>query len=135
MALVFNKINRAIIIEAPQTEVTIQELINAIRDWEDEFEAMDISSLANAYGKQDLGGGVTVGITLELINNWRIQFEDRDGPDYIACVIKGGNLLAINDYGNNPIKPSAYTQITIAQSSSATLSSGSQGKVTKHFNL
>jgi len=121
MALVFDKINRVIIIESPQTEITIQDLINAIRDWEDEFEAIDISSLANAYGKQDLGGGTKVGITLELLNNWRVQFEDRDGPEYESCRIYGGNLTAINDYDDNPVKSSAFTQITIAQSSSPTL--------------
>jgi len=120
MAIVFDEIKRTIIIEKPQTEVTIQNLINAIRDWEDELINLDEASLANASGKQDLGGGILVGISLELINNWRIQFEDRLGPDYILCKVSGGNLVATNDYDNNPIRPSAFTQIYIAQSSSAT---------------
>jgi len=135
MAITFNEVTKVILIEAPQIEVNIQDLINAIREWEDNPEAMDDDMVARATGKQSLGGGATVGITLELINNWRIQFEDRDPPDYIACTVSGGNLVATNDYNNNPIKPSAYTQITIAQSSSATLSTESRGKVTKHFNL
>jgi len=120
MALVFDEINRTIIIEVPQTEVTIQNLINAIRDWEGELINLDQASPANASGKQDLGSDVQVGITLELTNNWRIQFEDRSGPDYVSCRISGGNLVATNDYDNNPIKASAFTQIYIAQSSSAT---------------
>ncbi|TET41496.1 MAG: hypothetical protein E3J60_04510, partial [Dehalococcoidia bacterium] len=120
MALVFDEIDRTIVIEAPQTEVAIQDLINAIRDWEDELVNLDEPSLANASGKQNLGGGVLVGITLELINNWRVQFEGRLGPDYVSCRISGGNLVATNDYDDNPIKPSAFTQIYIAQSSSAT---------------
>ena len=118
MAIVFDKTNKVILIEKTQVEVTIQDLINSIRDFEGGWWGMDEPSLANAYGKQDLGGGSQVGITLELINNWRIQFEDRSGPDWINCYIKGGNLVAINDYDNNPIKPSAYVNIVIAQSTS-----------------
>lgn len=118
MAITFDKINKLIVITT-DTEVTIQDLIDNIRDYED--ENLEIASIANAYGKQDLGGGAKVGITLELINNWRIKFEDRDPPDYIVCIIKGGNLVAINDYDNNPICSSAYTQIILAQSTSPTL--------------
>lgn len=115
MAITFNKPDKLIVITT-DTEVTIQNLINAIRNYEDEPENLETASLANAYGKQDLGGGSMVGITLELINNWRIKFEDRDPPDTIACKVTGGNLVAINDYYDNPICPSAYTQVTIAQS-------------------
>jgi hypothetical protein len=122
MAIVFDKVNKLIIIEAPATEITIQDLINAIRDFEDDIQNMEISTIANAYGKQDLGGGIKVGITLELINNWRIKFQDRAGPDYIKCVVKGGNLVAINQYNNNPICPSAYVTLEIAQSVSPTIS-------------
>lgn len=87
--------------------------------------AMDISHVANASGKQDLGGGILVGITLELLDNWRVQFEDRLGPDTIACKITGGNLVTTNIYDDNPVKPSTYTQVTITASSSATISESS----------
>ena len=120
MGIAFDKSNKLIIITT-QTEVTIQNLINAIRDWEDELENMDVDQVANAYGKQDLGGEATVGITLELVNNWRVKFEDRSGPDYTPCKVSGGNLVTTNDYNNNPICPSAYTQIIISQSSSPTI--------------
>ncbi|MEW6606076.1 MAG: hypothetical protein AB1414_01310 [bacterium] len=114
MAITFNTPDKVIFIEKPTTEVSIQELINTIRDFEDNPEGMNVKTFINAAGKQDLGSGVKVGITLELTNNWRIQFEARDGPDYVACKVYGGNLVATNDYNNNPIKPSAYTQVTIA---------------------
>lgn len=119
MAIIFDKTNKIILIEKTQSKVTIQELINAIRDFEDNWLGIDEASLANAYGKQDLGGGAKVGITLELINNWRIQFEDR--TEWTTCYIKGGNLVAINNYDNNPIKPSAYVNTIIAQSSAPTI--------------
>lgn len=123
MAISFHKGDKVILIET-QTEVTIQELVNAIREWEDELCNMEVEKIMDAAGKQDLGGGVLVGITLELVNDWRIQFEDRSPPDTIACKVSGGNLVATNSYNNNPIKPSAYTQVTISQSTSAAQTEG-----------
>lgn len=117
------KVNRIIFIPDPTIEVSIQEIYNAIRDWEDEWDGIDMASLAEAYGKQSLGGGVYVGITLILINDWRIQFETRS-VDTI-CTIYGGNLLADNQYNNQPIKPSPHISVIIAQSSSAIILEGS----------
>lgn len=117
MAIVFDTANKVIGVGSPATEVTVQNLINAIRDFEDSPEGMTMASIAKAAGKEDLGGGVSVGITLELINDWRIQFEER--TDWINCYIKGGNLVATNSYDNDPIKPSAYVSVVISQSSSA----------------
>jgi hypothetical protein len=117
----FLKYERVIQIDSPGINITIQELLNEIRDYEDELVNLDYGSLANAFGKQSLGGGSQVGITLELINDWRVQFEARPGPETIACSVTGGNLVALNQYGNNPIKPSAFTQVTISQSSSPTI--------------
>jgi hypothetical protein len=119
--LTFLKIDRVIQVDSPQTEVTIQDLVNQIRDQEDELDYMDYDKICDAFGKQDLGGGVSVGITLVLLNNWRIQFEARTGPSYEAVTVSGGNLVAENDYNNNPIKASDFTQVTISQSSSPTI--------------
>src|SRR3989344_56406 len=119
----FLKYDRVILVENPVegTEVTCQELINAIRDYEDELSFMDYGHIANAYGKQPLGGGSFVGITLELINNWRIQFESPGAPPTITVYVRGGNLVATNTFRNNPIKPSDYVTVIIAQSSSPTI--------------
>ncbi len=119
----FLKYERVILIEDPVdgTFVTCQELINAIRDYEDELSFMDYAHIANAFGKQSLGGGSQVGITLELINNWRIQFESPGSPPTITVYVRGGNLVATNNYNNNPIKPSDYVTVIIAQSSSPTI--------------
>ena len=119
MAIQFNKIDKLIEITSPQASVSIQDIVNAVRDWEDELVNLDVEPIISASGKQSLGGGISVGITLELINDWRIEFAARAGPDYVSCLVSGGNLVATNIYGNNPIKASAYTQITIAQSASA----------------
>ena len=111
-----------ILVESPATEVTIQELINAIRNWEDELVNMNCPKVADASGKEDLGGGSLVGITLKLLN-WKLKFANRAGPNYIVCTVKGGNLVAVDQYGASmsPIEPSAYVTITMAVAVSATI--------------
>lgn len=119
--LTFFKSEKVIQVDSPQTSVTCQDLINQIRLYEENLNNLDYPLIANAYGKQSLGGGSFIGITLELVNDWRIAFEARNGPDTVACTISGGNLVAINQYSNNPLKATAFTQINIAQSSSPTI--------------
>jgi len=114
----YDKVNKIITIPAPETEITIQHLLNDIRDFEDELSSMDIPKIASAAGKEPLGGGVTVGITLTLENGWRIKFEDRAGPDYIPCRISGGNL--VTDTGDIPYLGSSFVTVGLAASSSAT---------------
>ena len=121
MAIVFDEILKVITVGSPDTTVTIQTLYGEIRKYEATVRYLEVAQLANGSGKQALGGGVTVGITLELINDWRLSFEARPGPDTILCTVTGGNLVATNIYSNNPIKPTAFTQVVIAQSSSATI--------------
>ena len=120
-SLTFFKYERLIQVDSPQIEVTIQDLLNQIRNYEEQLINLDYGHIANATGKQALGGDVYVGITLELINDWRIQFEARPGNDYILVSVSGGNLVATNIYDDNPIKPSAFTQVNVTSSSSATL--------------
>lgn len=120
MALNFDKENKVIIVEAPALEVTIQELINAVRSWEAAQENMDMPQVAMAVGKDDLGGGLLVGITLRLLDQWQIMFEDRLGPDYVQCTIKDGNL--VGGISGNPIKESAYTQVKLILSAAGTIS-------------
>lgn len=121
MTLNFDKVNRVIQVALPDEEVIVQQLINAIRDWEDELINMEEDKIADASGKDDLGGGAYVGITLKLVNNWRIQFAPRPGPDWVNCFVKGGNLVAENDYNDDPLKSSPYVNAVIAQSTSPTL--------------
>ncbi len=57
-------------------EITMQQLVNQLRDWEDEPSSMSYQKLVTASGKQNLGGGVTVGITVQL-ENAKLMFESR----------------------------------------------------------
>ncbi|MCD6436633.1 MAG: right-handed parallel beta-helix repeat-containing protein [Clostridiales bacterium] len=131
MAITFVKNEKIILITSPQTVVTIQELLNEIRKYEDEWYAMDAPALAKASGKEDLGGGVLVGITLELLDGWRVKFEDRcelvcndpsyTGDSFVQCSITGGNIVTTNEYNNTAVAPSGCTQVIITSSSSATI--------------
>lgn len=122
MAIEFAKATKVINVTAPQTSVFIQDLIDAIRDYEDNIVNMELLQIANATGKQDLGGGVLVGITLELINDWRIAFSGWFGPSTQGVSVGGGNLVATNQFSNNPILPTPFTQVAVQSSSSATIS-------------
>jgi len=119
LPLVFDFYNSIIEVPDPDTTLDIQYLVNQIRDTEDELSpAMPYSKIMDAYGKQPLGGGTYVGITVMLLDNWRVRFEARSGPDTVSCLVSGGNLVAES---GNPIAPSAYTTVSLAQSSSPTI--------------
>lgn len=110
-------------VDLPYTEVTIQELVTTIRDWEDNLANMEWPKIIDAAGKEELGGGVLVGITTTL-RDTKLKFADRPGPDWVVCNIGGGNLVATSgtvDNYVNPIEPSSYVTVTKTSSSSATL--------------
>lgn len=124
MAIEFNKANKLICVTSGQTTVTIQDLIDNIRDFEDSVSGIDVAQIANATGKQDLGGGSQVGITLELINDWRLCFSGWVPSDpAITVFVTGGNLVATNSFNNNPISSSDSpdTYATIQQSTSPSI--------------
>ena len=117
--LTFDKVNNIITVDSPFVEITIQELHNKIVDFEDELINLSEERIVSSAGKEDLGGGVSVGITLTLLNDWQLAFEARGGPTYTQCRVSGGNLVADNIAGS--IYPTAFTQILITASASATL--------------
>ncbi len=120
MAITFDKLTKVIEIESPAIEVTIQDLVNAIRDWQDELDNIETPNILSAAGKEALGGGVSVGVTMTLLNGWKVAFQARAGPEYVQCTVSGGNLVSEDE--SNPIYPTAFTQIVVTASSSATTS-------------
>lgn len=120
MALSFDKVNKIITVLSPDTEITIQNLLNSIRRWEDDLSSMDLPKIVSCAGKEPLGGGVVVGLTLTLLDDWQLAFEARGGPSYTQCIVSGGNIVATN--ANGSIYPTAFTQVLITASSSATQS-------------
>lgn len=119
ITLVFHPLDKIIEVKAPAIEISVQQLINAIRDWEDDH--LEWGQVAKATGKDPLGGGLYTAITLTLIDGWRLKFEDRAEPT--TCRVYGGNLLAVDEAGNYiyPIAPATNVTVTVAQSTAASL--------------
>ena len=119
---------RIVTVDSPSTEITMQDLLDTLRSEESKAPNVDDDSIVDAAGKEDLGGGVYVGLTVTLLNA-RLAFEARPGPTFAQCKVSGGNLVALDSDGNtmNAIEPTAYTQIVLANSSSATLQTYASG--------
>lgn len=57
---------RLILVDAPKTEMTMQELVDDTRSWEHIPGNLSYEKIIDASGKEPLGGGVLVGITVKL---------------------------------------------------------------------
>lgn len=118
--ITFDIPNKLIIVADSVTTVTVQDLVNAIRNFE--TDNPDQETFAEVSGKEDIETGVVnVAITLRLTDDWRVQFEDRAGPANVRCRVTGGNLLAVNTFDDDPIAPSDFVTASYAMSTSATL--------------
>jgi len=132
--LTFDKDTQIMEVALPDTEITIQEIVDQIRDFEDNPSpdntgGMDIPHILSAGGKEPLTDTTWVGITITLID-WTIKFANRGGPGWITCNIVGGNIVAydtgISEYVS-PITPGTYVNTNITASSSATIAEGTGG--------
>lgn len=118
--LTFDFYNSIIEVPAPDTTLDMQYLINQIRNTEDELiPGIGYNKIADASGKDPLGGGIFTAITVRLLDQWRVRFEARPGPGTVQCTISGGNL--VGGPGGNPIAPSAYTQVVALSSAAGTI--------------
>jgi len=115
MALEFNYHQEIIDVLAPQTEIDGQDLINAIRAAEYDSIGMAYYKIADATGKDDLGGGIQTGITIRLLPNWQIRFW---AGNYTARIYGANVVGGPND---NPIYPVPGVSVILVQSASATL--------------
>lgn len=119
----FNKQTEIITIPIAETEATIQDLHDTICEWIEELQNMEIDQIHATSGKEELIGGVYVGLTM-VIYDWKLSFAERPPPTWVECLVSGGNLVRF-DTGTqsytSPIEPTAYVSVTLAASSSATL--------------
>ena len=101
---------RVITVQAPSTEVTIQDLHDTLRDLEDEPLEMTYGSTASTgsiietAGKESLGGGVSVGLTATL-RNARLAFEARQ-------IERTSGSVSANDTTGRTLTDSSATFIT-----------------------
>ncbi|KKM76902.1 hypothetical protein LCGC14_1375390, partial [marine sediment metagenome] len=122
---------RLIEVEAPSTEVTIQDLYDTLREIEDDIQNLDDDFLISAGGKEPLGGGVLVGVTAEL-NNAQLLFETR------RIVLESGTITG----SGSPAVGSPTLELgsppltgTIANDSSATFISNGVSRGDLIFNI
>lgn len=120
MAIVLDRITK-LVLATGVSDVTIQDLYNAITDFQDEPGNLDLKQIARASGKQSLRAGLTVGITLEMLDGWRITFDPAAVTSPQVFVLKriiSGNL-AESSPGVLPILGQANINIVIVQDTSA----------------
>jgi len=131
MSLAYDFSNDLIEITA-QTEITIQEVVDATRTAEATEQGIANDRILGASGKENLGGAVSVGVTAELLGNWQIHFE----PGNYIAKIGGGNL--VGGPGGDPVAYSAGVQVLLIQSAASTIvqvSSGSGLSTDEHNKL
>lgn len=81
-------------VRAPSAEITMQDLVDTLRKREDAFSGMTFKKLVNASGKEELGGGVSVGITVAM-QNLLLAFAGRTTPAETGTVTSSpANLIA-----------------------------------------
>lgn len=114
MAYSFDFENRIINVVNPQTDVDVQDLYGACRQAEDSETGIQYAKITNASGKESLGSGVAVGLTVELLG-WQLRFWD---GNYIAK-ITGGNL--VGGVGGDPVAYSPGVQVLLIQSAASTV--------------
>jgi hypothetical protein len=124
VTLSFNIPTKIVTIDSPDTEADIQDIYNQIKDFEDNPEMMGHPIICTASGKQPVTTTVSVAITLQMENGWKIGFEARAGPSYILCTITGGNMVDSSGSIGAWLNPTAFTTVFGGASSSATLISG-----------
>jgi len=112
---------RIVTVADTETEVSIQDLYDTLRTLEAVTSGVDNNAIVSGAGKEILGPGVAVGLTITLLNA-KVAFEARPPSTFIQCAVRGGNLTALdaNGSGMPAIYPTAYTQVVVELSSSAT---------------
>ena len=121
VAIEFDHTNHLINITSPQNTLSCQDLLNAIRTEEASATGIWYDQIATASGKEDLGSGVNVGITVNLIEPWQVKFWS---GNYIAK-IAGGNL--VGGLSGDPVAYSAGVQVLLVQSAASTIVTQSTG--------
>lgn len=77
-------------IAAPETNLSLQDYVDTLRVAESQFQGMSFPYLINASGKEDLGDGVSVGITVQE-QNLRLAFESRRTPAIDESTVTTGS--------------------------------------------
>lgn len=109
---------------AEAAPLLMQDLINSIRAQEAGEQGITYDQIADATGKNDLGGGVETGITVALRSTWKLDFA---AGSYQAAVT-GGNLAdalaRINNTGSPQVLVLASAAATLVETGTSGLTAG-----------
>jgi hypothetical protein len=86
---------RIITIPSPLVEVTIEDLQDTLLDLEDDEEGIIFPFLRKTSGGEALGGGVTVGLTMEQ-QNARLSFAARTTPAETGTATSTGTTILVD---------------------------------------
>lgn len=111
----FNFVTARITVDTGVTDVDCMELYDAIKEAQATEEGIIYDRIGKGSGLDELGPGVQVGLTVELLGAWQLKFPD---GNYVARVA-GGNL--IGGPGGDPIAYSAGVQTLLIQSAASTV--------------
>ena len=111
----FNFQTTLVEVDSGVVDVDCNVLYDAIKlaQWSEEGIIYD--RIGKGSGLNDLGPGVQVGITVELLGSWQLKFP---AGNYVAR-IAGGNL--VGGPGDDPVAYSAGVQALLIQSANATV--------------
>ncbi len=115
----FDFSNNLIEIDAGVVDVDCSTLYDAIKLAQASEEGILYDRIGKGSGLDQLGPGVQVGITVELLGSWQLKFP---AGNYVAR-IAGGNL--IGGPSGDPIAYSAGVQALLIQSANSTVVSTS----------
>jgi len=117
----FNFNTNSIAVDSGVTDVDCIALYTAIKLAQASEEGIIYDRIGKGSGLSVLGPDVQVGLTVELLGSWQLQFP---AGNYIARVA-GGNL--IGGPGGDPIAYSAGVQTLLIQSAASTVVTTGEG--------
>lgn len=123
MAITFNHSTQRIVTTASTVAIAIQDLVNAIRAEEASERGITYPHIADATGKDNLGGGVAVGITCSLLDPW--QLEPYAGN--YTLTIDGGNLVSLRSDNDVTYYVVGGPQIEITRAAAGVISTVTSG--------
>ena len=104
--------------------ITLQEIYDSAHDASATLNHMDSKIIARASGQNVLEPGLKTGLTVELLNGWRLKAADRGGPSFVRVRITGGNFITSAANGPDPTDPCApanYVNYSYPMAVSATI--------------
>jgi hypothetical protein len=121
----FDFVTSRIDVDAGVDDVDCATLYTAIKAAQASEEGIIYDRIGRGSGLNNLGPGVQVGLTVEVLGNWQLRFP---AGNYIAR-IAGGNF--IGGPGGDPIAYTAGVQTLLIQSAASTVVTEGGGGLTQ----